>query len=182
MPETKSAAASSEAATLPVWDPLVRIVHWTVVAGCVLNLFVLDTGDLHDWVGYAVCAAMVLRIAWGFVGPKYARFSDFVRGPKAVLAYAADNLRGRAPRYIGHNPAASWMMLALMALILAVSITGYLMGTDRFWGEEWLEDLHEQIADAILVLALIHAAAALIEGWRHHENLVWAMITGRKKA
>lgn len=175
------AAASAEAATLSVWDPLVRIVHWTVVAGCLLNLFVLED-ELHDIVGYVVAGAMALRIVWGFVGSKHARFSDFVRGPATVIAYIVDNIRGRAPRYIGHNPAASWMMLALIALVVAVSATGYMMGTDRFWGEEWLEDLHEGIADAILILALLHAGAAIVESWRHRENLVWAMITGRKRA
>lgn len=158
-----------------------RIVHWTVAVGCVLNLFVIETGDLHDIIGYVVAAAMGLRIVWGFVGSRYARFADFVRGPRSVAAYISDNVRNRAPRYVGHNPAAAWMMLALMALIVGVSVTGYLMGTDRFWGEEWLEDLHEQIADAILVLALIHAVAAIIESWRHSENLVWAMVTGRKR-
>lgn len=175
------AAASSEAATLSVWDPLVRIVHWTVVIGCLLNLFVLED-ELHDIVGYIVAGAMAVRIVWGFVGSKYARFSDFVRGPGTVATYIADNIRGRAPRYIGHNPAASWMMLALIALVVAVSITGYMMGTDRFWGEEWLEELHEWIGNAILVLALIHAGAAIVESWRHKENLVWAMVTGRKRA
>jgi cytochrome b len=181
MQTSRPAAASSEAATLTVWDPLVRIVHWTVVIGCILNLFILED-EPHEIVGYVVAGAMALRIVWGFVGSKYARFSDFVRGPSTVIAYLADNIRGRAPRYIGHNPAASWMMLALILLVIAVSITGYMMGTDRFWGEEWLEELHEWIGNAILILALIHAGAAIVESWRHRENLVWAMITGRKRA
>ena len=164
-----------------MWDPLVRIVHWTVAAGCVLNLFVLESGDVHDVVGYVVAAAMAARIVWGFVGPGYARFSDFVRGPREIRSYLSDNLRGRARRYIGHNPAAAVMMLALMALVVGVSVTGYMMGTDAYWGVEWVEHLHEWFADAILVLALLHAAAAIVESVRHRENLVWSMVTGRKR-
>jgi cytochrome b len=164
-----------------VWDPLVRIVHWTVAIGCILNLFVIESGDAHDVIGYVVAAAMTARIIWGFVGPGYARFSDFVRGPREIRAYLSDNLRGRARRYIGHNPAAAVMMLALMALVAGVSVTGYMMGTDAYWGEEWVEKLHEWFADAILVLALIHAGAAIVESVRHRENLVWSMVTGRKR-
>ncbi|BCJ90967.1 cytochrome b561 [Terrihabitans soli] len=174
-------AAPQRAATIKVWDPLVRIVHWTVATGCFLNLFLVEDGDAHDIIGYAVLAAMTLRIVWGFVGPGHARFSDFVRGPREIRNYIQDNLRGHARRYIGHNPAAAVMMLALMALVIAVSVTGYMMGTDTFWGEEWLEDLHEFFANSILVLALLHALAAILESYRHKENLVWSMVTGRKR-
>jgi cytochrome b len=89
--------------------------------------------------------------------------------------------RGREPRQIGHNPAAAVMMLALMALLAAVSVTGWMATLDAFWGVEWVEELHEGTAEAILWLALIHAGAALYESMRHRENLVWAMVTGRKR-
>jgi cytochrome b len=164
-----------------VWDPLVRIVHWTVAGGCLLNLFFLESGEAHDVVGYAVTAAMAVRIVWGFVAPGHARFSDFVRGPREIRTYISDNLRGRARRYLGHNPAAAVMMLALMALVLGVGVTGYMMGTDAYWGVKWVESLHGLLADGILVLALLHAAAAIVESIRHEENLVWSMVTGRKR-
>ena len=174
-------AASDGAANIPVWDLLVRIVHWTVAAGCVLNLFFLED-TAHEVVGYIVFGAMVVRIVWGFVGTRYARFSDFIRSPAEIGSYIAAEMGGRGRRYIGHNPAAALMMLALMTLVIAVSVTGYMMGTDMFWGEEWLEELHEVLANTILVLALVHALAAIFESIRHKENLVLAMITGRKKA
>jgi cytochrome b len=174
-------AAPPGAAAIKVWDPLVRVVHWTVAFGCLLNLFVLEDGAAHEVIGYIVAGAMTLRIVWGFIGPRYARFSDFVRGPGAIRAYIADNLKGRSKRYIGHNPAASVMMLALMGLVVGVSVSGHMMGMDAFWGEDWVEDMHEFFANSILALALLHAGAAIFESVRHRENLVLSMVTGRKR-
>lgn len=171
------------AATVPVWDVVVRTFHWIVVSGCILNLFILEDGKAaHEVVGYVVAGALAIRVLWGFIGTRHARFSDFVPTPRRLRTYLADLRAGREPRMIGHNPAGAVMMLALMALLAAVSLTGWMMGLDAFWGAAWLEELHGAIADAILVLALIHAAAALFESWRHDENLVWAMVSGRKKA
>jgi cytochrome b len=177
------AMAPAAGASIRVWDPIVRLFHWTVVAGCVLNLFILEDGELpHEIVGYIVAAVLVIRFAWGFVGTRHARFSDFVPTPSRLKAYVAALVRGREPRVLGHNPAGAVMMLALMVLLAGVSVTGWMTTLDAFWGEDWLEELHEALANAILVLALLHAAAALFESWRHRENLVWAMVTGRKKA
>lgn len=175
--------AGSGGTSVRVWDPVVRIFHWTVVAGCVLNLFVLDDGDPpHRIVGYVVAGALAMRLLWGFVGTRHARFSDFVPSPHRLGTYVRALLAGREPRMVGHNPAGAVMMLILMALLAAVSLSGWLMGLDAFWGAEWLEELHEGLANAILVLALLHAGAALFESWRHRENLVWSMVTGRKRA
>ena len=169
--------------TVTVWDPLVRIFHWTVVAGCVLDLFVVEDGEVaHRVIGYVVAAALFVRLVWGFVGTRHARFAEFTPGPKTLGAYLSALLRGREPRMLGHNPAGAVMMLMLMGLLAGVSVTGWMMGLDAFWGAEWLEKTHEVLANAILVLALIHAAAALFESWRHRENLVWSMVTGRKRA
>ncbi|MCJ8144705.1 cytochrome b/b6 domain-containing protein [Ancylobacter sp. A5.8] len=165
-----------------VWDLVVRLFHWTVVTGCLLNLFVLDDGGLaHEVAGYAVAAALVIRVIWGFIGTRHARFADFVPGPRRLGAYLSALLKGREPRTLGHNPAGAVMMLVLMALLGGVSVTGWMMGLDAFWGEEWLEDLHGTLANSILALAFLHVGAALFESWRHRENLVWSMITGRKR-
>ncbi|MCW1843667.1 cytochrome b/b6 domain-containing protein [Prosthecomicrobium hirschii] len=168
--------------TLMVWDPLVRLFHWTVVAGCVVNSFVFEDGKtVHRYVGYVVAGALAIRILWGFVGTAHARFTDFVPGPARLIAYLRAMLAGREPRHVGHNPAASVMILTLMALLAAVSVTGWMMTLDAYFGEEWLEDLHELIANAILGLAVIHVLAAIYESMRHRENLILAMITGRKR-
>ncbi|WP_428031337.1 cytochrome b/b6 domain-containing protein [Ancylobacter sp.] len=176
------AIAPAAGANVRVWDPVVRLFHWTVVAGCVLNLFILDDGELpHELVGYVVASALAIRLVWGFVGTKYARFSDFVPTPTGLIAYVRALLAGCEPRMLGHNPAGAAMMLALMALLAGVCLTGWMTTLDAFWGDDWLEELHETLANAILVLALLHAAAALFESWRHRENLVWSMVTGWKK-
>lgn len=165
-----------------VWDPVVRLFHWVVVAGCAANLFIVeDGGPAHEVIGYAVAAVLAVRIAWGFVGTRHARFSDFVPTPARLVRYVSLLLRGREPRQLGHNPAAAVMMVTLMALLAAVGVTGWMATLDAFWGVEWVEELHEGTADAILWLALIHAAAAIYESVRHRENLVRAMITGRKR-
>lgn len=170
-------------ATVRVWDLVVRVFHWTVVTGCVLNLFILDDGGLpHEVVGYAVAVALSIRVVWGFIGTRYARFADFIPTPKRFASYMSDLVKGREPRTLGHNPAGALMMLVLMVLLAGVSITGWMMGLDAFWGEEWVEELHGFLANSIMVLALLHAAAALFESWRHSENLVWSMVTGRKRA
>jgi cytochrome b len=169
-------------ATERVWDPVVRIFHWTVVAGCILNLFIVDDDDLaHQIIGYIVAIVLAVRVFWGFVGTRHARFSDFVPTPRALIDYVSLALQGREPRHVGHNPAAAVMMLTLMGLLAVVSLTGWMSTLDMFWGVEWVEELHEGAAEAILWLALIHTAAALYESLRHGENLVWAMVTGRKR-
>ncbi|MBB3773372.1 cytochrome b [Angulomicrobium tetraedrale] len=180
--EAGAVAAPAAGMDVRVWDPVVRLFHWTVVTGCVLNLFILPEGKLaHRYVGYAVAGALVVRLIWGFIGTRYARFSDFVPTPARLRSYLAALAKGREPRMLGHNPAAAVMMLTLMALLASVAVTGWMTTLDAFWGEEWLEDLHGTLANGILVLALLHAAAALVESWRHRENLVWSMVTGRKR-
>lgn len=170
-------------ATIKVWDPVVRLFHWTVVSACVLNLFVLEEGRYwHRMTGYTVAAALTIRLLWGFVGTKHARFSDFFPTPAKVIAHLRDIIKGRKSRSIGHNPLASVMMLLLMALLAITCLTGWMTTLDAFWGDKWLEELHGTVANSIMVLAFIHAAAALIESWRHRENLVWSMVTGRKRA
>lgn len=167
---------------LLVWDPVVRLFHWIVVAGCLLDLFVLDDGKTaHRFVGYLVAMALMVRILWGFVGVGHARFSDFVPSPAGLTRYLRALLLGKEPRFVGHNPAGAVVMLTLMGLLAAVSITGWLLTLDVYFGSEILENFHTAIANAILVLAITHAAAALFESWRHKENLVWSMVTGRKR-
>ncbi|MFX1736158.1 cytochrome b/b6 domain-containing protein [Paraburkholderia sp. A1RI_3L] len=166
-----------------VWDPVVRVFHWTVVAGVLANYLLLEAGKApHRYVGYAVAGALVVRVVWGFVGSVHARFADFVASPRAALAHLARAAAGRDRRYVGHNPAGGLMMLALMALLAAVCITGWMQGLDAFWGEQWLQTTHALLVDAVLAMAALHVMAALVESRRHRENLVLAMVTGRKRA
>lgn len=168
--------------TVRVWDPVVRLFHWTVVTGCVLNLFILEEGEyLHRLIGYTIAAALFLRLVWGFVGTKHARFSDFFPTPSKVRDNLTALLRGEDRRELGHSPLGALMMLLLMTLLAAACVTGWMTTLDAFWGEKWLEEVHGVIANTIMVLAFVHAGAALVESWRHRENLVWSMVTGRKR-
>jgi cytochrome b len=120
----------SPPATVKVWDPFVRVFHWSLVA---LFVAAFATGDeserLHVMVGYAIAALVGLRIAWGFAGSTHARFTDFVKSPGAVLAYLRDSLSLKAKRYLGHNPAGGVMILALLAALAGTCATGYMMTT-----------------------------------------------------
>lgn len=165
-----------------VWDPVVRLFHWLVVAGFLANMFVAEEGKLvHRWIGYGILAMIVVRLLWGFIGTTYARFSNFVPTPSAFSSYVKALSSGREPRYIGHNPAAAIMMIVLVLLLVVCGVTGWMQGLDAFWGTEWVQDVHKISAYAILALAGVHALAAVVESLRHQENLIWSMITGRKR-
>lgn len=170
-----------------VWDPLVRVLHWTLVAS-ILAAWI--TGEIekeaaqrfHEWAGYAALAIVGLRLPWGLFGTRYARFPQFLRGPRRTLAYAKQVAAGAEPRYLGHNPLGGWMIVALLAAVAAAGVSGWLMTTDRFWGVEWVEEVHEALANTLFALAGLHVAGVVFTSLRHRENLVRAMFTGRKRA
>ena len=144
------------------------------------------TGDeiekVHVAAGYTIAGLVATRILWGVVGPRHARFSNFVRPPSEVLAYLRDVLLLRAPRYLGHNPAGGAMIVALLAALISTCVTGYMMTTDAYWGAKWVEELHELLANLTVGLVVAHIIGVLVASFEHRENLVAAMITGRKRA
>jgi len=165
-----------------VWDPAVRVLHWTLVAAFVLAwATTVGFAGWHEPIGYAGLAIVAVRIAWGFAGPRTARFASFVRGPRATTAYLRLFLRGAAPRHLGHNPLGAWMILTLIACMVALGVTGWLYRTDRFWGDETLERVHTVLAWAMLALVVVHVAGVAISSFRHRENLVAAMFNGTKR-
>lgn len=171
------------AATVKVWDPMVRVFHWCLVASFAIAwLSAEEWADLHQWAGYAAAALIGLRLVWGIVGTRYARFTQFVKSPRTVAAYLRDIVLGRERRYLGHNPAGGLMILALIACMSALCLTGWLYTTDAFWGVEWVEETHETLANVLLALVGLHVGGVILAGFRHRENLVRAMVTGRKRA
>ncbi len=166
----------------PVWDRFVRVFHWTLVGCVLLNYFVLEEGEApHEWVGYLAAALVVSRIVWGFIGSRHARFSDFFPTPGRLMAHLRAVRSGRSEQHWGHNPLGALMMLLLMSLVLALGLTGWMQGTDAYFGEEWLQDLHEILAHALVISAGLHAAAALVMGRIERTRLVKAMVTGVKE-
>ena len=170
----------SAAGSIKVWDPVVRIFHWGFAAAVFIALISDEDRALHEAAGYAALALILVRILWGFLGPRHARFSSFVRSPGAVLAYLKDVAGLRARRYLGHNPAGGAMILLLLATAATAGISGWLSETDRFFGIAWVEDLHRASANALIALIAFHLAGVVFSSVMHSENLVRAMITGRK--
>lgn len=166
-----------------VWDPFIRFFHWSLVSCVLLNQFVLEAGETaHQWTGYFACALVLARLVWGFVGSRHARFADFFPTPARLSAHLKALRQGQHPQYLGHNPVAALMMLGLMLTILSLGVTGWLQGTDAFFGEEWLMELHEVLANGMLLAAGLHAAAAILMGRLERVRLVRAMITGVKQS
>ena len=165
-----------------VWDLCVRIFHWGLVAAF---LVAWATGDefkrVHITAGYAVIGLVAFRILWGFVGTHHARFADFVRGPGSVARYLRATARLRAKRYLGHNPAGGAMIMALLVMLSIIGATGFMMTTDAFWGVAWVQASHETAVSLTLGLVVLHIVGVIVASCEHRENLVRAMITGRKR-
>lgn len=168
--------------SIPVWDILVRVTHWTVAVLVIAELTVIDEDwAIHRWAGYAVLGLVGLRLLWGLVGTRYARFAAFPPSLEAARAHLAGLLRGRREPHLSHNPLGALMAYNLWAALIAVCLTGILMTTRAFWGVEWVEELHEVIANWVLVSVLLHVAGVAFETWYSKVNLIRAMITGRKE-
>jgi cytochrome b len=159
----------------------VRSFHWSLVAAVLYEL-VFDAGTVwHEGIGYLVLGLIAFRLVWGVVGTRHARFSDFVRTPVRVLNYLKDIAHGHPRRYVGHNPAGGAMVVALLGMLALTAGSGWAMTTDALWGADWIETLHETAADLTMALIGFHVAGVLLASWQHRENLVLAMITGRKR-
>ena len=178
-----SSTPERSAGPVQVWDPFVRAFHWLLAAGFVVNYFELvREGKLaHQVIGYVVLGLVAARILWGFVGPRHARFRDFVVHPIAALRHLRDTLAHRDRRHLGHNPAGGAMVVALLGSILLVGLTGWLSTTDWFFGSDVMEEAHEILANLMLALVGLHIFGVIHASWRHRENLVLSMVTGRKR-
>jgi cytochrome b len=137
---------------------------------------------VHRTAGYLAGILIVVRIAWGIVGAHYARFSQFVRRPSEIVRHILSAIGGRDRRYIGHNPAGGAMIVALLAGISLTALSGWMMTTDTFFGVAWIESVHAAMAKGVLLLVALHVLGVIEASLRHRENLVHAMITGRKRA
>lgn len=184
---------SVAASQIRVWDPFVRVFHWTLVAGfTIAYLTEDDLLSVHVWAGYAVGALIVARVLWGFIGPEHARFSDFLYDPATTFGYVRDLIRLRGRRYLGHSPGGGYMVVALLVLITATVVTGLVVyGGDQQAGPlagmftketgEAMEEVHEVIANITLGFVFLHIAAVIFASFAHHENLVRSMVTGYKR-
>lgn len=176
------AAGAGEPRTVPVWDPVVRIFHWSLVAAVLAAWASAEEArTLHETIGFVILGLLALRIVWGFVGTRHARFADFVHRPSSVASYLVDMGRHRARRYLGHNPAGGAMIVMLLVAFAATCASGVLMLAGVGLGHRQWEDVHEIIVNMTLVLAGIHIAGVVVASLLHRENLIGAMISGRKR-
>ncbi|MDP4033599.1 MAG: cytochrome b/b6 domain-containing protein [Pseudorhodobacter sp.] len=190
---------------IKVWDIGVRVFHWSLVATFAIAWLSSDDGSLvHEWSGYVAAGLIAFRLIWGLVGPRYARFSQFLTGPGAVKGYLKASLAGREPRYIGHNPAGALMIVALLLTMSGTIFTGWLLleparvamlpalpaivgpafaDDDEEHGDgSVVKDAHELLANLMLLLVVLHVAGVVVASRRHRENLAAAMISGLKRA
>jgi cytochrome b len=174
---------SPRTATVRVWDLAVRLFHWSLVASLLTAYFSTEhIGWVHKGAGYLALALVTFRVVWGFVAANpYARFAQFVPGPGRLAAYLAALRRGQEPRHLGHNPAGAVMIVYLLLATLTIAISGWMMTTDAWWGNETVETVHTLTVEVSVWAVALHVTAALITGLRHRENLILAMITGRKR-
>ncbi len=186
-----------QAREIRVWDPLIRLFHWALVAGFFIAYFAGDGWEnLHVTAGYVVAGLISFRLIWGLFGSRHARFRDFVYGPRRVLGYLRKIVLLRAPRYIGHNPAGGAMIVLLLLMLLATTLSGMsLYGADAWAGPlagllkgtsdatiHQLKEFHEFCANFTVFLVAVHVGGVVLESLLHRENLVRAMVTGRKRA
>ena len=165
-----------------VWDLPVRLGHWLMVGGFALTWLTGDSETfrlVHVIAGATVLAVATFRLPWGFIGSRYARFVDFVHGPATVKDYALSLLRLQPNHHVGHNPAGGWAIVALLGLALLTGISGW--ATYNELAGHWLEELHEGLASAMLTVVIVHVAGVVSGSLVHGENLVRAMLTGRKE-
>lgn len=167
--------------TILVWDVPTRIFHWLLVI-CFTGAWLTSESErlqmIHYAFGYSACALVVFRLVWGLVGTKYARFTQFIKGPKEIIDHFKAMLSGHQHATPGHNPAGGIVMLGLMAIVLLIGLTGY-WSVKEFLGN-WMNEAHEAIASLALALVFIHIAAAVLMSFLQKENLIKAMVTGKK--
>lgn len=170
--------------TVLVWDRFVRWFHWTLVASFATAYFSTEHIDwMHKGAGYLALGLIAARTVWGFIAPlRHARFASFVPTPAGLLRYLGQLVHGREPRHLGHNPAGAVMILYLMSATLVIGVTGFLMTTDAYWGNELVESLHVTTVDVTLIAICVHVSANLYESIKHRENMFKAMVTGTKQA
>jgi cytochrome b len=165
-----------------VWDMPVRVFHWLLVicfAGAWLSSESERLAMIHYAFGYTACLLVLIRLIWGVIGTRYARFNQFLKSPKAVLGHFMAMLRGHPHHDVGHNPAGGLVMFALMLLILLIGLTGYL-SVKEFLGD-FASEAHEAVASLVLGLVIIHVIAAIGMSLLERQNLVRSMVTGKKR-
>jgi len=165
-----------------VWDPLVRLFHWSLVISFAIAWVSSEGFDaLHIWSGYAAGALIAFRLVWGLIGPRYARFTQFIKGPGTTIDYIKAMMSGTEKRYIGHNPAGGAMVIAMIVTLGITVWTGWLTTLAQYKNSALVSDAHGFITSILMALVIAHVAGVVLASVRHKENLARAMLNGRKR-
>lgn len=191
-PETVDGAAPR---LVVVWDLPTRLFHWLLVALVTTSFVTVEIGGnamrIHEWSGFAILALLLFRVGWGIWGSRTARFAAFVRGPKAVLAYAGTLWGKESPVYFGHNPLGGWSIVAMLAALFVQAGTGLFANDDIMtegplygWvskaASDLITDVHQWNQGLIVALVAVHVSAIVFYFVVKRENLLTPMITGRR--
>lgn len=182
-----SESISASQQQVKVWDILVRFTHWAVATGVIANLaFTKEGSNIHMFVGFMVVALVVIRLLWGLVGSKYARFSDFFPTPTRLKNHLnelkAQNLNNQSVKteHLGHNPLGALMMFALWGAIIGLGMTGYLMESQILGNKDLFEGIHGVLANSLYILVPLHVISAIVMSRLQKQNLIKSMVTGNK--
>lgn len=167
-----------------VWDMPTRLFHWMLVGGFLIAAFIaFILGDdsrlfpYHAIAGLSMTLMVLMRILWGFVGSRYARFSSFTFGARAVIEYITGEIKGSGTHHIGHNPGAAWAIFAMLILLPGLATTGLFMHRAEF-----IKEIHEFFANVMAMVVVLHILGVLFHVVRHGENIVASMFHGHKNA
>lgn len=181
-PTDRIAGGRDSVRIVPVWDPLVRLIHWTLALCILLNGFVTDPeGDLHETLGYVALALVVTRLAWGLIGPQPVRLWSFPPSPIRAWRHLRALRAGDQTVHLTHNPLGALMVWNIWVTVLIITATGIMMGTHRFFGIAWVEDVHEIMFNWLMVSVVLHIGGVIYDSWRSGVPLVKAMIDGKKR-
>lgn len=162
------------------WSLVTRILHWLIAIPILLDFFI-EGGELsHKVLGYTALIMVLVRFVWGFASKDEANFSAFPLNVNKTFEYAKSAFSRKTIPYTGHNPLASWTYIFMWILVIALGITGFMMGLDRFWGEDWLENLHETMSNALLLLVVLHFIGLILDSWKFKRKTWLGMFTGKK--
>jgi len=180
--------------TVKAWDPVIRIFHWSLVVSMLLAFVTEDEWmDLHVAAGYTVSVLIGIRLLWGLVGTRNARFLSFVKSPSVVIRHLRDMILRKPAHYLGHNPVAAVMVVALLLFITLTAFSGFICLAaegqgplaDTFFAGingKAMEEIHEFFSNFTMLLVFAHLGGVIVSSLLEGENLARAMITGRKKA
>lgn len=171
------------AESLRLWDPVVRVFHLSIAGVFVANYFFNEAGDdWHTWLGYYAAAWLLVRVVWGFIGPRSARWTDFWPTPKRLAGQVRALLARRPEHRLGHSPLGALVMILMLLAMSILALSGWAMEeVDALWGADWPLLVHESSANVLLGLVAIHVTAALVESVLVRDNLPLSMLTGRRR-